>query len=203
MSGRPSGSGLDVAYQRADRAPRPVAPRGPSTGAKVGALAVTAIVFVGSVAGLLKVVHRAGRSVVGLLPRAFDATSTVSSGAVAISLLIAAITVGFIGVKGHPRSWAMISSAASLLIGSLAMVTVTLVSTEENPTPPDGALLMPWVVPMGLAFLGLGIAGRAMSMFAWGGVKRRVLAPLLAILAAVVFFGGVELSALGARLPHF
>ena len=36
----------------------------------------------------------------------------------------------FIGVRMHPRSYAMIGSAATLLVASLAIVTVTLIATD-------------------------------------------------------------------------
>ena len=49
----------------------------------------------------------------------------------------------------------MIGSGGTWLLASLAMITVTLVATDEHPTPPDGALLIPYVVPLGLLLLGL------------------------------------------------
>jgi len=205
-SGRPSspssGSGLDIAYGRSDldRARRNAGPAEPGIGEKILGVAISLIVCLGAVGALAKFAHKSGRSVIGLLPRAFDATSTVQSGAIAGSLLILAIGVGFVGVKGRHRSYAMILSAAALLIGSLAMVTVTLISTEEHPTPPDGALLMPWVIPAALVLLGLGMAGKGLPLFLQGGA-RRVLTLVVALIGGALIFGGIELSAFASRIP--
>jgi hypothetical protein len=204
MSTRPvaghQSSGLQVAYRRSDLEPTASAFDEPSLWEKLLGHALTILPFVGTVALLMKLVHRrGGRSVIGLLPHVFDATSTVKSGAFALAALVAAIAVGFIGVKAYPRSYAMLGSAGMLLIASLAMVTVTLVSTDENPSPPDGALLIPYVVPLALVLLGIGIAGRGLVMFLRGGVRRA--APLLVgAIGGALVFAGIELSALASRL---
>ena len=80
------------------------------------------------------------------------------------------------------------------------MVTVTLVSTEEHPAPPDGALLIPYVVPFAILMLGLGVAGRGPSLFLRGGA-RRASSVLAAVAGGAIAFAAVELSALASRLP--
>lgn len=201
---RPSGggSGLDVAYQRSDLQRRARVADAPGVGERILAGVLSLVICVGVAGALFKFVHRAGRSVIGLLPHAFDASSTVQSGVVAGSLLVLAIAVGFIGVKAHPRSYAMIGSAATLLIASLAMVTVTLVSTEQNPMPPDGALLIPFALPAAVALLGLGIAWRGVPLFLRGGA-RRVLTLLVATIGGGLLFAAIEFSALASRIPLF
>ncbi|MBX3264954.1 MAG: hypothetical protein KF782_35105 [Labilithrix sp.] len=198
-SGRPGSSGLDVTYRRLDA--RPVTPAGPTPAAKVLAWALPVVLASATLAGLVKVAHRAGGwSPMALMPHAFDATSTVQSGAFAGVALVLAIAVGFIGVKATPRSYAMLGSAVGLVLASLAMVTVTLVSTEEHPSPPDGALLIPYVLPFAVLGLGLGVAGRGPSLFLRGGA-RRVASALAAIAGGALVFAAIEMSSLAARLP--
>ena len=192
MSGRPaaSGLGLEIAYRRMD-AVASVA-RGPSAVVKILAWALPIVLFAGTLAGLVKLAHHAGgRDLMRLLPHAFDASSTPQSGAVAGGALVLAIAVGFIGLKLRPRSYAMLGSAAALVLTSLAMVTVTLVSTEEHPTPPDGALLIPYIVPFAVLLLGLGIAGRGPSLFLRGG-GRRASSVLAAVAGGAIVFAAIE-----------
>lgn len=198
-SGAPaSGSGLEVAYSRASARPRP-APRGPSVLETILANTLDLVLFAGSIAGLVKLVHRhGGRPIASLLPHAFDATSSLQSGTVALSTLAVAIGVGVAGFKVRPRSWAIVGSGVALFLAAIAMVTVTLVATDDNPMPPDGALAIPYVVPFALLLLGIGIARRGVHRFYEGG-SRRALIVVFAMLGAVFAFGAIELSAL-ARL---
>jgi hypothetical protein len=215
LSGRPSGgpvssgrppmsSGrpleLEISYKR-ESAKSPAISEGPSTVEKLGAFALTSVACLGMAALLVKLAHRSGgRNVMTLMPGVFDASSTVQSGSFALAALVLGIALGFIGFKLSPRSYAIVGSACTLVIASLAMVTVTLVSTEEHPTPPDGALLIPYLVPLGLALLGLGIAGRGVHRFYEGGA-RRGLTVLLAAIGGALVFAAIELSALASRLP--
>jgi hypothetical protein len=192
-----AGSGLELSYRRADAERRPRY-AGPSTPVKILAYVVPGVIAAGAIAALVKFAHRPGRSVVGLLPHAFDASSTAQSGGVALGALVLAIAVGWIGVKSHPRSYAMIASAAMMLVTSLAMVTVTLVSTEENATA-DGALLIPYVVPAALLLLGLGLGGRGPTLFSAGGT-RRAATILVAAAGGALVFAAVELTAIATRL---
>ena len=200
-SGRPGagGSGLEITYRRLDA--RAVAATGPSTVERLAAWALPIVVLFASTGSLVKLAHRpGGRDVTSLLPHAFDATSTVQSGGFAVGALVLAIAVGFIGLKARPRSYAMLGSATAFLLASLAMVTVTLVSTDEDPVPPDGALLIPYVVPLAVLLLGLGIAGRGRPLFLQGGARRigAVAAPLC---GGALVFAAIEISALASRLP--
>ncbi len=196
---RPAGSGLDVAYRRLD--PKRVVETGPSTGQKIAAWAVPIIVALATLVALVQLAHRhGGRNVMSILPHAFDASSTAQSGAFAGVALVVAIALGFTGLKLKPRSYAMVASGACFLLASLAMVTVTLVSTEDPPGHPDGALLIPYVVPLGISLLGLGLAGRGPRLFLEGG-SRRVASLAAALFGAALVFVGIEISALAARLP--
>ncbi len=201
VSGRPGAgaSGLDVTYRRLDA--KPVVETGPSFGEKLAAWALPIVVSIGTAGLLARLAHRpGGRDLMSLLPHAFDASSTVQSGGFAIGALLVAIAIGFVGVKATPRSYAMIGSAAALLLSSLAMVTVTLVSTEEHPTPPDGALVIPYLVPAAVLLLGLGIAGRGPSLFLRGGA-RRLGSAAAALFGGALVFAAVEISKLAAHLP--
>jgi hypothetical protein len=199
-SARPASSGLEVAYKRSDLEDQPSDRSGPSLARSAGAYAVTAIGFAAGFESLAKLVHRhGGRSFISLFPHAFDASSSIQSGAFALSALAAAIAVGAIGVKLRPRSHAMIVSGGMLLLASLAMVTVTLVSLDEHPTPADGALLIPYVMPPAFAFLGFGVAGRGAPLFLRGGV-RRGSALLAGFAGGALVLIAVEISRLSGLL---
>jgi hypothetical protein len=199
MSGRPQTSGLDVAYRRMD--PKVVVATGPSSAQKVLARVLPLVMFVGTIAGLVKVAHRpGGLHVLSLMPHAFDASSTAQSGGFAGGALVLAIGLGFVGLTLRPRSYAFVVSAAALVITSLAMVTVTLVSTDEHPGPPDGALLIPYVLPFAVLAIGFGLAGRGRHLFLRGGASRG-LALLAALGGGAVVFAAIEISKLASRLP--
>jgi hypothetical protein len=192
---------IDVAYRRSDLQHVASTPSGPTASEKLVATLATAVPFVGVAALLFKLVHRhGGRNITHLLPHAFDATSTPQSGAFALAALATAISLGFLGLKLRPRSYAIIVSGATMLLASLAMVTVTLVSTDEHPTPPDGALLIPYVVPLALILLGFGVARRGSVLFLEGGARRAATVLVGAIGGALVF-AAIETSAIAARLP--
>jgi hypothetical protein len=78
------------------------------------------------------------------------------------------------------------------------MVTVTLVSLEENHAPPDGALLVPYAVPFAMLLLGFGVIGRGSSLFMRGGAARAG-ALLAGFAGGILVFSAVEISAF-ARL---
>jgi hypothetical protein len=150
------------------------------------------VLFAGAIAGLVKLAHQAGgRSLAGLLPHAFDRTSVVHAGSVAGGTFVLAIVLGFIGFRLKPRSWEFVVSAGAMLVASLAMFTVTLVSTESNEMPPDGSLLIPWIIPFSLAALALGLALRARS---------RLATLPLALIAGAIAFAAFETSQLASLL---
>jgi hypothetical protein len=196
---RSAGSGLEVSYKRLE--PRAVVATGPSSGQRLAAWAIPIVLAGGGFAGSLKVLHRhGGRSVLAMLPHAFDATSTFQSGAFSLSALGVAIGLGFTGLKSQPRSYAFVGSAALLVLASLAMVTVTLVSLEEQPSPPDGALLIPYVVPFAVLLLGVGVIGRGPSLYLRGGARRGGAA-LAGLVGGTLVFLAIELSSFASRLP--
>jgi len=201
VSGRPhvassTGSGLDIAYERESARAESSAPDFTLV-EKLVANVVAGVGFALALGALIKLAHRpGGRSVVSLLPHAFDATSSTQSGIFALASLALAIGLGFAGLKMHPRSYAITGSAAAVLLAALAMVTVTLIATEEHPPPPDGALLIPYLVPLALLLLGLGTVGRGALAFLDGGAARRAFAVALGALGGVFVFAAIELSAL-------
>jgi peptidoglycan/LPS O-acetylase OafA/YrhL len=117
---------------------------------------------------------------------------------VAIGAFAFAIVLGYAALKARPRSYALLVASATTLLASLAMVTVTLVATDEHPSPPDGALLVPYVVPVALVALGLGVGGRGAVLFRRGGVGRRLLSPAVAAVGGAIAFAAFELSRLAS-----
>ena len=197
-TGGASASGLEVAYQRSDLE-RAVAPAGPSALEVVGSYAVPITGFAVAAAALLMLAHHpGGRPLLALSPRAFDASSASASGAVAIGAFVVAILLGYAGLKVRPRSYAILVASATMLLASLAMVTVTLVATDEHPSPPDGALLVPYLVPASLLALALGLGGRGIALFRRGGLGRRLLSPAVAAIGGAMAFGALELSRFGS-----
>lgn len=188
-----SSSGLEVSHRRPMSSQRSIGDDDePSTKTKVLTNAGAFVLFAGAIAALVKVAHRTGgRSITSLLPHAFDGTSVVHAGGVAGASFVLAIVLGFVGFRLRPRSWAFVVSAGAMLVASLAMVTVTLVSTENNETPPDGSLLIPWIVPVALIALALGLAWRA---------RMRIAALPLALIGGAIAFAAFEVSKLASML---
>ncbi len=163
--------------------------------AKVAGYALSLAVLAGATYALLRYVHRRGGIDFRLVaPHAFDGSSATESLVVALVMVVVAVTVGFVGLRLKPHAWSIVAAAGVMLLIALAMVTVGLASSGENPTPPDGVLLVPYLLPASLALLSLGVAGTAARTFARGGAARRVAAIPLAAIAGGVAFAAYELS---------
>jgi len=192
-------TGLDVAHVRpsASRSQRPADDAEPTTLGRLVASIVAAALAGGSAFGLFQALHRpGGRSVTAALPHAFDGSSATESGVVSLVTLAAAVALGFIGLRARPRSWGLALSGAVMLLLALAMVTVTLASTGETPTAPDGALLVPYLAPAALLFFGLGLTGRSGNRLARRGFARRAGACAVALVAGILLFVAFESSPL-------
>lgn len=187
----PAERSLDVAYKR------PVGPAPsdePSFLEKLGGRALALVGLAGIVVPAVRFVPgRSAFAVMKLMPHAFDATSLVQSGVIGGACLVASIAVGYLGIRARPRSWAMIGSGFVFLIALLVMVTIALVATDEDPAPPDGARLIPYLLPAALALLGLGISGRGQEPFYDGGV-RRALPFACGVAGGLVLFVALALS---------
>lgn len=195
---RSARSGLEISHvRRSSRGETLDAIDEPSIATRAVSLVVALTLAGGAAAALLRFAHRPGGvDVTSVFPSAFDGTSAVASGAVAITTLIGAVCLGFVGVRSAPRSWATVTSGAALMFLALAMVTVTLSASEESETPPDGALLVPYLLPAAVLLLALGVTGRAAWTLAHASTGRRVLAALSAAAAGSLAFAAVELSRL-------
>ncbi|MDB5219416.1 MAG: hypothetical protein JWO86_7343 [Myxococcaceae bacterium] len=165
----------------------------PGFGMKALGLALATIIGGGTAVALWKyanyVHHAGGFDVTRAMPHAFDGTSATESGAISLASLVLALIVGFVGLRFKPHAWAVVAAGGTLLLLALAMVTVTLASTGENPTPPDGALLVPYLFPAAVLMVAIGVNGRAARLFAVGhGARRVAFVPLAAIAGAIAFF---------------
>jgi hypothetical protein len=201
-SGRPSGAprvagtGLELAepsrMAREERARR-ASSHEPGLGLRIGGAALSFAIAGGTLLGLVTKLHRSGASnIMRALPHAFDGTSAPESGAVALVALFVGVVLAFVGLKLRPNAWVLVGSAALMTLLALAMVTVTLASTGENPTPPDGALLVPYLFPAALLLLALGLVLRAARSFAWSRGGRRALALPLAALAGAIAYAAAD-----------
>jgi hypothetical protein len=166
----------------------------PGFGMKLGGLALSAVIAGATAFALWKYVHYAHVfDVMGRLPHAFDGTSVTQSGAVSAVALIGAVALGFVGLKVRPHAWAIVSAGGLTLLLAIAMVTVTLGSTGEG-VPPDGGLLVPYLLPAAVLLVSLGIVGRAGRRFAAGyGAGKALVLPYAAIAGAVGYLA-FELS---------
>jgi serine/threonine protein kinase len=186
-------SGLELAAQRSGLTEH--YDEAPSLLTSIAAILVPLICFGGALFALAKFAHRpGGLDPLHLMPHAFDGSSVAESGVVAVVSFIVALALGAFGLKFHPRSWAMVASGGTMLLTALAMVTVTLASSGENPMPPDGALLIPYLGPLSLACLALGIAGRGRYLFLRDSIGMKIAAVPLAAFAGAVAFIAVESS---------
>lgn len=190
----PGPSGVALRYHRlAPSAPIVVAPRAassPPRGSLHAGLAVAGALATVTAYAAQRWLHVPSRSMASLYPRAFDGSSANAAGGVALGALVVTFALAFLGLRLRPRTWSFVVAAfASLLVG-LAMVTVALASTGDGATPPDGALLIPWVLPAVLAPLALGLCHRAGRLLAQGGAL-----PKLAGLVAAPAAGGLAFAA--------
>lgn len=203
---RPSGphrtsSGLDLgAPQRASARPeRSELEEEVGLGARLVGFCGALLVLGLTAGALFQSLHRAGgRPVTSSLPHAFDGTSANESGAIALVSLVVAVALVFVGLRLQPRAWSIVASGGTLLLLALAMVTVTLASTGENPTPPDGALLVPYVAPVAVLLLALGMGVRAGRILGRAHGLRRLGGLPLAAIAGALAFAAFEASRLAA-----
>lgn len=199
---RIASAGFELAAERKGLRPSDEEDYEPGAFAAFAAFAVPLVAFAGAVAALVKLAHHAdGISMTGLLPRAFDGTSAAQSGAVALASLALSMFVGGVGLKLHPRSWALVASGGAMLVTALAMVTVTLASTGENPIPPDGVLLLPYLVPFAVLALGLGVVGRARQLMLRESIGNKLAGVPVAAIGGAIAFVAFELSKLASLLP--
>ncbi len=195
---RTASTGLEVAHVRASsRAAVEDDEDLPGIGMRIVGFAVAGVFLAGAGGALVRFAHRSGGfTPTKVLPHAFDGTSAPESGVVALTALALAVALGFGGIKSTPRSWSWVASATAMMLLALAMVTVTLASTGENPEPPDGALLVPYLLPAALLFFGLGLGGRAAWLFAQRGALRKLGAIPVAAIAGALCFAAYEASKL-------
>ena len=71
---------------------------------------------------------------------------------------------------------------------------------HHDHTPPDGALLIPYVIPLAIVLLGFGLAARGPRLFLQGG-SRRAIAAIAGLAGGALVFVALETSTLASRLP--
>ena len=195
-----SGLELGAPQRLTARSERNVSSAEAGLGSRILGFFVALLVLGGTAFALLHFVHRAGgRLVTSALPHAFDGTSANESGAIALVSFVVAVTVIFVGLRLRPHAWSIVAAGGALLLLALAMVTVTLASTGENPTPPDGVLLVPYIAPVALLLLALGMGLRAARIVGRAYGARRLGGVPLAAIAGGLAFVAFEISRLAAR----
>ncbi len=163
------------------------------TPSRIAGVAVTFVIGMLTFSGLFRFAHPpGGRPLAHLFPHAFDGTSAPESAVIAIVALLVAATLGFIGLRLRPFAWSFVASAITTLLLALAMVTVTLASTDENGVPPDGAILVPYLLSVALVLASLGVALRASSAFTHLYGIRRAKSIILALASGILAFAALE-----------
>ncbi len=196
---RPGGRpGLELAapsrMAREGASARPQYADEPGFGMKLAGFILSAAIAGGTAFSLWKYVYHArGFDVMRKVPHAFDGTSAMQSGAVSLVALIVAVVLGFVGLKLKPYAWAIVSAGGLMLLLAIAMVTVTLGSTGEN-VPPDGGLLVPYLLPASVLLLAVGLVRRAGRRFAVAEGARKVLFVPFAAIAGAVGYVAFEVS---------
>jgi hypothetical protein len=156
---------------------------------------LAAIIAGGTAFSLWKYVYHAhGFDVTRAMPHAFDGTSAPASGVISLVALVVAIGIGFVGLKLKPYAWTVVAAGGATLLLAIAMITVTLGSTGENSVPPDGGLLVPYLLPLAVLLVSLGIVGRAGRRFAVAYGARKALVLPIAAIAGVVGYVAFEVS---------
>jgi hypothetical protein len=180
----------------------PPSRRGVGAGTRVlGALGAL-LTFGGTAFAAFKLAHHhGGRPILTLFPHAFDGSSAPESGVFAVVALLGAMTLLFIGLRLRPHAWSIVSAAGVALLLSLAMVTATLASSAENPTPADGVLVVPYLTPATLFLLAFGLVARGARILTRRSGAQRFGGVPLAILAALLAFAAFEISALATLVP--
>lgn len=157
--------------------------------------ASVAAVFLVVMGALVRWAHRpGGRSIKALLPHAFDGTSMAESGTVALSALVFAAVFLYFGVRSRPHSWFLVASGAAWLLFALAMVTVALASNDESGMPPDGVLLVPYILPLAVFLFALALGARAVRLMEREPLVKRIGGIPLAAVAGVLAFVAFEMS---------
>jgi hypothetical protein len=199
---RSAGAGLELAQPSRITRERAAGARRTSDDAGFGAQAlgflVAGVVASGTAFGLWHQVHRAGgRDITRLVPHAFEGSNAVESAAVTLGSLAVAVVLGFIGLRLRPHAWSIVASGGVFLLQALAMVTVTLASTGDNGAPPDGGLLVPYLLPAAIALFASGLVSRAARVFAEGYGSGRALVVPLSVIAGILLFAAIEVGRLG------
>ena len=167
----------------------------PGTGMKLAGFALSIVIAGATAFSLWKYVYHArGFDITRALPHAFNGTSATESGVISLVGLVAAIGLGFAGLKLRPHAWAIVASGGLMLLLAIAMVTVALGSSGENSVPPDGGLLVPYLLPASVLVLSLGLVGRAGRRFAVGQGARKALTLPFAMIAGAVGYLAFEVS---------
>jgi hypothetical protein len=127
---------------------------------------------------------------------ALDGGSAIWSGSASMATLAFTILLTIMGTYARPRSWGYLLAALGMLLAAISCIIITFSVSPAGPPelPPDGARLMPWVVPA----IPLGIGLRQLYN-AWAACDDREAGSRLkglffAALSAATLFVAVELG---------
>jgi hypothetical protein len=153
--------------------------------------------FGGAAAPLVRFVHRAaGWRLPTFFHYALDGGSTIWSGSASMATLAATILLVIMGTYARPRSSGYLLAGLGMLLVAISFIIITFSVSPAGPPEiaPDGARLVPWVVPV----IPLGIGFRLLRN-AWSKCDEREAASrlkgfCLAAISAATLFVSVELG---------
>ncbi len=150
-------------------------------------------------AGMRFIYNPAGYNPMQLLPSAFDGTSMIISAAVSLVSVALCVAFGIGAFRGDKRTYGFLITALGFMLIGIAMITVTLASSGDMSAPPDGALLIPYVIP--LVSVGWSIGAMEWGFWQWrtGIAANRGISVACAVGSGALAFLTIELSPL-ARL---
>jgi hypothetical protein len=163
----------------------------------VANLFIVGLGFAGAAAPLVRFVHRsAGWGLPSVCHYALDGGSAIWSGSASMATLALTIVLTIIGTYARPRSYGYLIAALGMLLVAISLIIITFSVSPEGPPeiPPDGARLVPWVLPV----IPFGIGLRLLRN-AWASCEDREALPRLkgfciAGLAAATLFIALELG---------
>lgn len=180
-------AGLTTTGSGHRRAPRVTPPLGATR------IAIASGIAGGTALVLTAALHGVAHAIVS---RALSGVSLVASGAAALTMLVLAPTLGAVAWRGE-RSKPLLAAAGAGLLTALALIAVAL-GADGDATPPEAAVVVPWVAPFILVGLVVHLAQRARARFSDDGETTPVYVSAGAV--GVCLFLAFEVSPLAGFL---
>jgi hypothetical protein len=196
----PSAMPIEVARPPPSRArisSEPEAPEvRPFDAGSVLSLFIVAVGFAAAAAPLVRFVHRSfGWKLPAFFHYALDGGSAIWSGSAALATLALTIVFAIMGTYARPRSAAYLFSGLGMLLVAISLIIIAFTVGPDGPPeiPPDGARLVPFVVPAIPLGIGLRLLRNAWTACEVRTAGARLKGLLAAAASGATLFVAVEL----------